>query len=103
MIQLFKAGTSHIYKGVTCEMQTISEFGFEGLLAENGGEWYLTPEACYPEEKKVIPKVIPKVVPKETIAGAIEEAVEEVKEAAEAIEKVKDLQEKKFKKEEKKK
>ena len=84
MIQLFHKGSSHIVNGITCEMCTVNEYGFEHLFDAG---WCLTPEECYLEEKKEVPK--------ETVAEAIEEAVEEVKEAVEAVEKVKDLQEKK--------
>ena len=47
MIQLFRAGSSCIVNGITCDMETVNEYGFEHLL-EDG--WYLTPEECYPEE-----------------------------------------------------
>ena len=48
MIELFKAGTSHIVNGITCERQIVNEFGFEHLL-DNG--WHLDPKDCYPEPK----------------------------------------------------
>jgi len=49
MIELFKAGTSHVVNGVTCQKQIVNEFGFEHYLDEG---WFLTPEECYPEEPK---------------------------------------------------
>lgn len=48
MIQLFHAGTSHRYKGITCEMVTVNEYGFEHLLDDG---WHFTPEECYPKTK----------------------------------------------------
>ena len=46
MIELYKAGTSHIVNGVTCQKQIVNEFGFEHLLEEG---WFFTPEECYPK------------------------------------------------------
>ena len=48
MIQLFKAGSTHIVNGITCEMDTVNEYGYEHLLKKG---WHFTPEACYPEKK----------------------------------------------------
>lgn len=62
MIQLFKKGTANVYNGMTCEMQLVDGFGFEPLLAENGGEWYLDPKDI-PEETEKTEKIDePKVV-----------------------------------------
>jgi len=49
MIELFRKGTSHIVNGITCEKQTVNEFGFEHYLKEG---WFFTPEECYPEGPK---------------------------------------------------
>ena len=65
MIELFKAGTSHVVNGITCDKMTVNEFGFEHLL-ETG--WFLTPEECYPKEKEETPKAADsKVTTKETL------------------------------------
>jgi hypothetical protein len=61
MIQLFHKGTSHVINDVTCEMQTVNEFGFEHYLEE---EWYLTPEECYEEKKVKIESIEEKVTVK---------------------------------------
>ena len=57
MIVLFKEGTSHQYKGITCQMQIVNEFGFEPLLEEG---WVLNPADLYQEgetsEKKEEPE-----------------------------------------------
>jgi hypothetical protein len=71
MIQLFHAGTSHVVDGVTCEMTTVNEFGFEHLL-DNG--WHFTPKECYPKE-------ILEEVPKKPL----EDKVEKTQEALEKV------------------
>jgi len=77
MIELFRAGTSHVINGITCEKQTVNEFGFEHYLEEG---WFFTPEECYPEEPK----------PKEpTLEKTIDKALKETEEATDALEKVK--------------
>lgn len=47
MIEVFRPGSSHIVNGITCQRDTVNEFGFEHLLEEG---WFLTPEECYPKE-----------------------------------------------------
>ena len=47
MIEVFKPGSSHVVNGITCQRDTVNEFGFEHLLEEG---WFLTPEECYPKE-----------------------------------------------------
>jgi hypothetical protein len=54
MIQLFHAGTSEVHNGITCEMATVNEYGFEHLLDDG---WHFTPEECYPSTKEETPKV----------------------------------------------
>jgi hypothetical protein len=62
MIEVFKPGTSHIVNGITCERDTVNEFGFEHLL-ETG--WFLTPEECYPKKvEKIINKAVNDVIDK---------------------------------------
>ena len=46
MIQLFKAGTSHVINGITCEMITVDEFGFEVYLDKG---YCFKPSECYRE------------------------------------------------------
>jgi hypothetical protein len=50
MIELFKAGTSHVVNGVTCEKKVVNEYGFEHYLDKG---WCFDPKDCYPETKKV--------------------------------------------------
>ena len=92
MIQLFKAGTSCVYNGITCEMQTVNEFGFEHYL-EDG--WHFTPEECYPKESKV-PVLGPgtttenmKKAKEETLEKVVDTALKETAEAEDALKKVK--------------
>ncbi len=47
MIEVFRPGTSHLVNGITCERDTVNEFGFEHLLKTG---WFLTPEECYPKK-----------------------------------------------------
>ncbi len=54
MIQIFREGTSHTYKNITCEYKLVNEFGFESYL-ENG--WVLNPKDLYKEVKK--PEIVP--------------------------------------------
>ena len=49
MIVLFKEGTSHNYKGITCQMQIVDEFGFEPLLEQG---WVLNPNELYKDGGK---------------------------------------------------
>jgi hypothetical protein len=49
MIVLFKEGTSHLYKGITCKMQIVDEFGFEPFLKQG---WVLNPKDLYKDEEK---------------------------------------------------
>ena len=74
MIQLYRKGTSHIVRGITCEMQTVSEFSYEALLKSG---WHLSPEEAAKED--VIDKT-----PKETEKTEVPKETEEAKEAREA-------------------
>ena len=75
MIQLFKKGTANVYNGMTCEMQLVDGFGFEPLLAENGGEWYLDPKDIPEETEETEETDKPKVAkePQEIKSKSIKE------------------------------
>jgi len=49
MIVLFKEGTSHVYKGITCQVKLVDEFGYEPFLNQG---WVLNPKELYKEEKE---------------------------------------------------
>ena len=49
MIVLFKEGTSHNYKGITCQIQIVDEFGFEPFLKQG---WVLNPNELYKDGGK---------------------------------------------------
>ncbi len=72
MIQLYRKGTSHIVRGITCEMQTVSEFSYEALLKSG---WHLSPEEAAATKDVEVKTAEKTEVPKET---------EEAKEAREA-------------------
>jgi hypothetical protein len=83
MIELFKAGTSHIVNGITCQKMIVNEFGFEHYLDDG---WVFDPKDLYKEPEK----------PKEsTLTDKVEDALEEVGEAQEALENVQQALEKK--------
>jgi len=53
MIVLFKEGTSHNYKGITCQIQIVDEFGFEPFLKRG---WVLNPNDLYKNNGGETPK-----------------------------------------------
>jgi hypothetical protein len=63
MIQLYRKGTSHIVRGITCEMCVVNEFSYESLLKAG---WHLSPEKAAEENTKENIKVETKVVEVET-------------------------------------
>lgn len=53
MIVLFKEGTSHVYEGITCQIQIVNEFGFEPFLKQG---WVLNPKDLYKDDEGKTPK-----------------------------------------------
>lgn len=49
MIEVYREGTSHVVRNVTCERKMVSVYGFEHLLNEG---WFLDEKDVYPEPKQ---------------------------------------------------
>lgn len=48
-VQLYRAGHTHVVRGITCKVKNFDGYGFETMLRH---EWYLNPEDI-PEEIEI--------------------------------------------------